>query len=278
MYFEWVPSHANPADELSRDGTSRFVSDDKVRRFRLPAWAVRQPAQPLQDIVKSASYPPARVRDFACTMASFSAVVMSGLSEQKGVTKCNEQESNEEDIGHIVLCIIVDRKNASAIIAAAEAIRKNGGQLKSTGITVNLNANIAAMCTSQSPLRVDFHPQGALSGANTCMVGFYKLDDWVSIFFPKRCVPVADAVMCLSKRCYLRVGVVLTKINYDTTVVANGTFDVSNSEQAGRYPRVGVISVDVVTCKLLEARTMGYSDVGECPMVTPTMHRPLCNC
>ncbi len=228
--------------------------------------------------VKSASYPPARVRDFASTMASFSAVVMSGLLEQKGATKCSEQESNEENFCHSVLCIIVDRKNESAIIAAGEVTRKSGGQLEATSITTILNANIAARCTSQSPLRVDFHPQGALSGANTCMVGFYKLDDWVFLFFPKRCVPVADAVMCLSKRCYLRVGVVLTKINYDTTVVANGTFDVSNSEQAGRYPRVRIISVDVVTCKLLEARTMGHSDVGECPMVTPTMHRPLCNC
>ena len=53
--FEWVPSHANPADELSRGGISRYVSDDKVRRLRLPELAVRQPARPLQDIVKSAT-------------------------------------------------------------------------------------------------------------------------------------------------------------------------------------------------------------------------------
>ena len=55
VYLVWVPSRANPADEVSRDDISRVVSDDEVRRLRLPKWAARQPAKPLQDIVKSAT-------------------------------------------------------------------------------------------------------------------------------------------------------------------------------------------------------------------------------
>ena len=39
VWFEWVPSKANPADELSRQATSQYI--EKVENLILPAWSDR---------------------------------------------------------------------------------------------------------------------------------------------------------------------------------------------------------------------------------------------
>ena len=51
IWFEWVPSKANPADELSRQGSSPFVASSEVHPLRLPLWADRRRSRRLADIV-----------------------------------------------------------------------------------------------------------------------------------------------------------------------------------------------------------------------------------
>ena len=51
IWFEWVPSQANPADGLSRQGSSAFVARSEVHHLRLPAWADRRRSRRLADVI-----------------------------------------------------------------------------------------------------------------------------------------------------------------------------------------------------------------------------------
>ncbi len=51
VWFEWVPSQANPADELSRRGSSPFVASSEVHPLRLPARADRRRSRRLADVI-----------------------------------------------------------------------------------------------------------------------------------------------------------------------------------------------------------------------------------
>ncbi len=51
IWFEWVPSKANLADELSRQGSSPFVASSEVHPLRLPLWADRRRSRRLADTV-----------------------------------------------------------------------------------------------------------------------------------------------------------------------------------------------------------------------------------
>ena len=47
VWFEWVDSKSNPADELSRKGTSEYSKDVEI--LRLPKWADRSVPQSLAE-------------------------------------------------------------------------------------------------------------------------------------------------------------------------------------------------------------------------------------
>ena len=51
VWIEWVPSHTNPADELSRHKLSRYTEPpyaaNTVERLKLPCWTLRNANTPL---------------------------------------------------------------------------------------------------------------------------------------------------------------------------------------------------------------------------------------
>jgi hypothetical protein len=57
VWIEWIPSAANPADELSREGTSRFTRS--VPGLVLPRWADRNLSRSLADMVSLITDPSA---------------------------------------------------------------------------------------------------------------------------------------------------------------------------------------------------------------------------
>ena len=52
IWLEWVPSHANPADELSRAGTTPYqLHNQEVLPLELPRWADRSQYNNLEEIL-----------------------------------------------------------------------------------------------------------------------------------------------------------------------------------------------------------------------------------
>lgn len=55
LWVEYVPTAANPADELSRAGTSPYVAAPK--RLMMPSWSISSSSDPLSALERNAVYP-----------------------------------------------------------------------------------------------------------------------------------------------------------------------------------------------------------------------------